>query len=69
MKELQCYGCSKEALRDSLSVLHPSDYTMAVASMISDAQQEIEFGMSENARQTLNRAKFVIFNYLKKEAV
>jgi hypothetical protein len=40
------------------------NYLMVVASMMSDAQQEIEFGMDESARQTLNRAKFVLFNYV-----
>ena len=65
--ELQCYGMSEEALRDSLSGLRESDYVMAVASMMSDAQQEIEFGMSDRARQTLNRAKFVLFNYVEKD--
>jgi hypothetical protein len=49
-------------LRNSLDGI--KDYLMAAASLMSDAQQEIEFGMNEQARQTLNRAKFVLFNYV-----
>lgn len=68
--ELQCYGMTEEALRNIVE----SDFShcmgrtmMLVAGMMSDAQQEIEFGMNEQARQTLNRAKFVMFNYMKEE--
>lgn len=69
--ELQCYGCSETALRESIE--SSFDYSMRrpeelVAGMMSDAQQEIEFGLDEKARQTLNRAKFVLFNYVMKEA-
>lgn len=60
--DLQCYGCSEQALRNSLDGV--KDFAMAVASLMSDAQQEIEFGMDEQARQTLNRAKFVLFNFV-----
>jgi len=35
-----------------------------VASWMSDAQEEIAHGMSESARKTLNRAKFVLFEYI-----
>jgi hypothetical protein len=34
---------------------------------MSNAQEEIEHGMTEQARQTLNRAKFALFNYVMKE--
>lgn len=33
---------------------------MVVMSILSDAQEEIEFGQVEDARQTINRAKFLI---------
>jgi len=69
--ELQCYGCSEAVLRKSIE--SSFEYGMRrvedlVASMMSDAQQEIEFGMDNRARQTLNRAKFVLFNYMKEAA-
>jgi hypothetical protein len=60
--DLQCYGCSEEQLRNSL--INIKDYVMCAASLMSDAQQEIEFEMYENARQTINRAKFVLFNFV-----
>ena len=66
--DMQCYGCASQSLRKSLdndiSAKMTGNYLMVVASMMSDAQQEIEFGMDESARQTLNRAKFVLFNYV-----
>jgi hypothetical protein len=31
---------------------------------MSDAQEEIAHGMDESARKTLNRAKFVLFEYI-----
>jgi hypothetical protein len=37
---------------------------MIVAGMMSDAQEEIAHGMDEAARKTLNRAKFVLFEYI-----
>jgi hypothetical protein len=36
---------------------------MIAMSMLSDAQEEIERGMQERARQTVNRAKWVIHTY------
>ena len=69
--DLQCYGCSSQALRnylsDEISAKMTGDYTMVVAGMMSDAQEEIEHGDTARARQTLNRAKFVLFNYVMKE--
>jgi len=40
---------------------------MLAASFMSNAQEEIEMGMNERARQTLNCAKFILFNYVMKE--
>jgi hypothetical protein len=69
--DLQCYGCSEASLRKQLendfTAKMTGDYTMLVASLMSNAQEEIEHGMSEQARQTLNRAKFALFNYVMKE--
>jgi len=34
---------------------------MVVAGLMSDAQEEMTYGMSEIARKTLNRAKHILF--------
>lgn len=71
--EKQCYGCTEQELRNSmdndLTARLTGGYEMVVASLLSNAQEEIEFGMTENARQSINVAKFVLFNYMKKETV
>jgi hypothetical protein len=64
--DMQCYGCTSQSLRKNLENT-TMDYLDIVASMMSDAQEEIERDMNEEARQTLNRAKFVLFNYAMKE--
>ncbi len=68
--ERQCYGCDKEtflkSVDESLGVklARPEDPSggigMVVMSLLSDAQEEVERGMSEEARQTINRAKLLI---------
>ena len=65
--DLQCYGCTAQALRTSLAGIDKDEAIMYVASMMSDAQEELERDLNENARQTLNRAKFVLFNYVMKD--
>jgi hypothetical protein len=40
------------------------DDKMLLASMLSDVQEMIERGMKEEARQTLNRAKWLIREHL-----
>lgn len=40
------------------------DDKMLLASMLSDVQEMIRFGMNEEARQTLNRAKWLIREHL-----
>ena len=43
---------------------HKGHNKMLVMSMLSDAQELIERGYNEEARQTLNRSKWVISNKL-----
>jgi hypothetical protein len=66
--DLQCYGCTEQAMRNGLAqditAKLTGGYHMVVAGLMSDAQEEIEHGDPERARQTLNRAKFVLFNYV-----
>lgn len=69
--DLQCYGMSEKALRNvieqDISSKITGNYAMLVASFMSNAQEEIEHGMVEQARQTLNMAKFTLFNYMMKD--
>ena len=66
-QEVAMFGCDMEAFRKSLegsvafTVTGPG---MCAASLMSDAQELIERGAKEDARQTLNRAKWIVFTYL-----
>ena len=73
-REVRMYGCTEAQMRDAIE----SDFTfrftgpaMVVASMMSDAQElinteygEVDFNRAEDARQQLNRAKWVLFTYI-----
>ena len=69
--ELQCYGYTETQLRTSLdndiTARMTGNYLMTALSFLSNAQEEIEAGYSEGARQTINIAKFVLMNYVAKE--
>lgn len=61
--EIQCYGCTandleKSVLR-SLRMVGNSPQMIAT-SILSDVQEEIERGLNEQARQDINRAKWII---------
>jgi len=67
--EQQCYGCSAAELRASVEgsiTARLSGYGMVAMSMLSDAQEELARNMNEQARQTINRAKWVIGTYVMK---
>ncbi len=66
-REIAMYGLTEADLRASVEqsiTFKTSGPAMVVASWMSDAQEEIAHGMSESARKTLNRAKFVLFEYI-----
>lgn len=66
-REISMYGCTEADLRESVEssiTFKFSGPAMIAASMMSDAQEEIAHGMEEAARKTLNRAKFVLFEYI-----
>ena len=70
INETRMYGCTEADLRESVEnsiTFKLSGPAMIVAGMMSDAQEEIAHGMDESARQTLNRAKFVLFTYVTKD--
>lgn len=64
-RQVSMFGCTeaqmREAVEESLTFRFQGAAFMA-ASLISDAQEEMKWD-SENARQTLNRAKWILFTY------
>ena len=64
-RQVNMFGCTEAQMRDaveeSLTFRFQGPAFMA-ASLISDAQEEMKWD-SENARQTLNRAKWILFTY------
>lgn len=65
-RELAIYGCLiadfKESIEDSIT-FRCSGPAMCAMSLMSDAQEEMAHGMVENARQTINRAKWILSEY------
>ena len=62
---LHCYGVERIGeWYDTNNELSFGDDKMLLASMLSDVQEMIRFGMNEEARQTLNRAKWLIREHL-----
>ena len=71
-RERAMYGCTEVELRNSVESGITFRFTgpaMVVASMMSDAQEMMayeqpDFNTIEDQRQLLNRAKFVLFEYI-----
>jgi hypothetical protein len=75
-REVRMYGCTEAQMRDSVEssiTFKFSGPAMIVASMMSDAQEMVAYGpydsdtlanIMEDQRQLLNRAKFVLFEYV-----
>jgi len=72
-REVRMYGVTeagmREAVESSLTFKHSGPAMMA-ASLMSDAQEminteygEVDFMRAEDARQCLNRAKWILFEY------
>ena len=74
IREVRMYGCTEAQMREAVEssvTFKFSGPAMVVASMMSDAQEmvnteygEVDFMRAEDARQQLNRAKFVLFTYI-----
>ena len=74
-REVRMYGCTeaqmKEAVEESLTFRFSGPAMMA-ASLMSDCQEMIasdnggsyDFMVVEDVRQTLNRAKWILFTYV-----
>jgi hypothetical protein len=73
-REVRMYGCTEAQMRDAVeqSITYRfSGPAMMAASLMSDAQEminteygEVDFNRAEDARQTLNRAKWILFEYM-----
>ena len=71
-REIRMYGVTEAGMREAVessSTFRFSGPAMVVASMMSDAQEMMayeqpDFNVIEDQRQLLNRAKFVLFEYI-----
>jgi cystathionine beta-lyase/cystathionine gamma-synthase len=74
IRQVSMYGCTEAQMREAVessSTFKFSGPAMIAASMMSDAQEmisteygEVDFDRAEDARQQLNRAKWVLFTYV-----
>jgi len=71
-REVRMYGATESQMREAVessSTFKFSGPAMVAASMLSDAQEMMayeqpDFNTIEDQRQLLNRAKFVLFEYI-----
>ena len=73
INQVRMYGCTEAQMREAVesSITYRfSGPAMMVASLMSDAQElinteygDVDFNRAEDARQTLNRAKWILFTY------
>ena len=80
-REVRMYGTTEAALRERIErsmTFKVSGPAMIVAGMLSDVQEIMAYGpydsdtlanIQEDQRQQLNRAKWVLFEYMSEERV
>ena len=80
-REVRMYGTTEAALRESIErsmTFKVSGPAMIVAGMLSDVQEMMAYGpydsdtlavIQEDQRKQLNRAKWVLFEYMSEERV
>ena len=80
-REVRMYGTTEAALRESIErsmTFKVSGPAMIVAGILSDVQEMMAYGpydsetlsnIQEDQRQQLNRAKWVLFEYMSEETV
>ena len=78
-KEIRMYGCTEAEMRESVEqsiTFRFSGPAMMAASLMSDCQEMVSYGpydgdtlanILEDQRQTLNRAKWILFTYCTKQ--
>ena len=62
--EVKMFGCSVDTMREWIGrsiTYEVAGRDMFVASILSDAHELIALGATEQARQLLNRAKWILF--------
>jgi hypothetical protein len=77
-REVRMYGVTVEGMRESVESSITFKFTgpaMVAASIMSDAQEminseygDVDYMRAEDARQALNRAKWILFEYLSPKA-
>lgn len=66
-KDLQVYGMSREDIREDYInglTARLSGLEMVVAGILSDSQELLAMGRTEDVRKQLNVAKFILFEML-----
>ena len=73
-REVRMYGCTEDQMREAVEqslTFRFSGPAMMAASLMSDAQEminteygEVDFNRAEDARQALNRAKWILFEFV-----
>ena len=73
-REVRMYGCTEAGMREAVEesiTFRFSGPAMMAASLMSDAQEminteygDVDFNRAEDARQCLNRAKWILFTYI-----
>jgi hypothetical protein len=76
-REVRMYGVTEAGMRESVESSFTFKFSgpaMMAASLMSDAQEmvnteygEIDYMRTEDARQCLNRAKWILFEYVVKK--
>jgi hypothetical protein len=75
-RDIRMYGVTEAEMREAVEqrLAFHRDPAMMVASLMSDAQEminteygEVDYMRAEDARQCLNRAKWILFEYCMKE--
>lgn len=76
-QQVRMYGCTEAQMREAVEqsfTYRFSGPVMMAASLMSDAQEminteygEVDYMRAEDARQCLNRAKWILFTYCDKE--
>jgi hypothetical protein len=65
-QDVKMYGCTVAALKECIATyIEVYGPDMMAMSWLSDAQEQMRRGDVEGARQTINRAKYMICEYWK----
>jgi hypothetical protein len=59
--QIDFYGCTEEVLVDKFKRAY--NINMYVAGLLSDAQELLQMGKTEQANQLINQAKYYFFEY------